>query len=234
MYALRYREELPPAVVKEMDDFISFIQHFLGVSLNEDGSIKFLPTPAGNVDPGGDSTTLIKNVFETGGSSSSDNHIAVYNSVTGSLKDSGFTIEDISPIKFSPVVRWNNADIEAGTAHQFAAGVANKIIVPMYLEIHSDFTSPVGGYLTSRAMQVRYATGATGVDLLDGTNTAFHNTAIVQRQRIASTPEMVFATNNPVGVAVNGQPGGTNTFLGVPPSNYFLDAQLAYVLVPAI
>lgn len=46
MYALRHREELPPSVVTELDDFIAWLKQYLSTSLNEDGTLK-LATPSG-------------------------------------------------------------------------------------------------------------------------------------------------------------------------------------------
>ena len=165
--------------------------------------------------------------------------IATYNGATGKIiKDSGYTTTSLlaaaaaGTVQQGAVVTWNNADIVAGTAQQLVAAVANFIIVPVAMEIHSDFTSPVGGYNTSRAMQCRYASGATTIALLDESNTAFHNTAVARYERMGPPANANFTTNNPVNVAVNGQPSGTNTFLGVPPSLYTLSARLLYVLVP--
>lgn len=45
-YALRYREELPPAVVKELDEMVIHYNKLLATSLNPDGSLK-LATPSG-------------------------------------------------------------------------------------------------------------------------------------------------------------------------------------------
>lgn len=174
-----------------------------------------------------------------------DGDVAIFDGVTGKLiKDGGTTLASIlasiasitlgANFFIGPAVQWNAADLAAGTSKTLAVGIGGVIIVPMYLEISSDFTISPGGYLTSRAMQVRYASGSTTTDLLDPSNAAFHNTAVKQWQRIGPTTEMNFTTNDQKGVGVKGVPGGTMTFLGTPPDNNILTARLVYTLVPAI
>lgn len=117
MYALRYREELPPSVVKELDDFISFLQHYLGVSLNEDGTIRFASPVKGTIAPGGDSTTFIRNFLGTAGAT--DGHVAIYDAATGSLKDSGQNLEIIS-----------TTFTITSTAMYLAMNTAPQIVIP--------------------------------------------------------------------------------------------------------
>ncbi len=52
MYQLRYREELPQPVVRELDDFIAFLQHYLGVALNEDGTLRSVAITEANNQEG--------------------------------------------------------------------------------------------------------------------------------------------------------------------------------------
>lgn len=51
-YALRYREELDPAVQRELDDMSAWFNHQLSVALNEDGTLKAAAIPAANTQGG--------------------------------------------------------------------------------------------------------------------------------------------------------------------------------------
>lgn len=62
MYALHYREELAPAVVKELDDFIAWLHGYLSTSLNEDGTLKLSDPTSGDT-----STTIIDQIEEEEG-----------------------------------------------------------------------------------------------------------------------------------------------------------------------
>jgi hypothetical protein len=51
-YALRYVEELPPGVRKELDDLVAYYNHFLGQSLDEKGAIlpaALVPAPGADI-----------------------------------------------------------------------------------------------------------------------------------------------------------------------------------------
>jgi len=65
MYALHYREELPTAVTRELDDFIAWLHGYLGTSLNEDGTLK-LATPSG-AGANGNTETFLDQVEEEEG-----------------------------------------------------------------------------------------------------------------------------------------------------------------------
>lgn len=53
MYSLRYREELPPAVVKELDDMVAAYNRVLATVLNDDGTINW-PAALGIPQPKAD------------------------------------------------------------------------------------------------------------------------------------------------------------------------------------